>query len=103
MAKKYVDVEILAKDVEQTLNAINNKIFYDDLKIALEVVLRWLRAESAADVQEVRHGEWIHYADCGVTCCSNCNWSIEECYNSNYCPYCGCKMDGGENNDREIL
>ena len=48
----------------------------------------------AADVATVVHGRWIHYPDCGVTRCSHCGWSIEECWESKHCPECGCRMDG---------
>ena len=50
----------------------------------------------AADVDPVVHGRWIHYPDCGVTKCSHCGWSIEECWESKRCPECGAKMDGAE-------
>lgn len=50
----------------------------------------------AADVAPVVHGRWIHYPDCGVTKCSHCGWSIEECWESKRCPECGAKMDGDE-------
>ena len=50
----------------------------------------------AADVAPVVHGRWIHYPDCGVTRCSHCGWSIEECWESKRCPECGAKMDGAE-------
>ena len=47
----------------------------------------------AADVAPVVHGRWIHYPDCGVTRCSHCGWSIEECWESKHCPECGARMD----------
>ena len=47
----------------------------------------------AADVAPVVHGRWIHYPDCGVTRCSHCGWSIEECWESKHCPECGANMD----------
>lgn len=50
----------------------------------------------AADVAPVVHGRWIRYPDCGVTKCSNCGWSIEECWDSDYCPHCGAQMDEKE-------
>ena len=50
----------------------------------------------SADVAPVVHGRWIHYPDCGVTKCSHCGWSIEECWESKRCPECGAKMDGAE-------
>lgn len=49
-----------------------------------------------ADVEKVRHGEWIKapYSEkCGDSYCSECNhfdWS--DC---KYCSNCGAKMDGG--------
>ena len=45
-----------------------------------------------------RTGEWKYEGDCGVTRCSQCGWSIEECIEWDYCPNCGAKM-GGEGND----
>ena len=50
----------------------------------------------SADVAPVVHGRWIHYPDCGVTRCSHCGWSIEECWESKRCPECGAKMEGAE-------
>lgn len=53
----------------------------------------------SADVAPVRHGRWRAYSDCGVTRCSVCDWSIEECVDYKYCPNCGAKMDGGDNDE----
>lgn len=47
----------------------------------------------AAEVVLVVHGKWVRYPDCGVTKCSNCGWSVEECWDSKWCPECGAKMD----------
>lgn len=57
----------------------------------------------AADVAPVRHGRWIiHQAfegkrhNCNECIeCSECNtWFGHDCYaKTNYCPYCGAKMD----------
>ena len=48
--------------------------------------------ERIGRLEPVRHGEWRRYTECGVTRCSVCDWSIEECFSSNYCPNCGAKM-----------
>ena len=58
--------------------------------------LDYIDSEPAAYVAPVVHGRWIHYPDCGVTKCSHCGWSIEECWESKRCPECGAKMDGAE-------
>ena len=55
----------------------------------------------AADVEPVRHGHWvkekpdvlIHW-HCSV--CKNCYYLEEP--NANYCPNCGAKMFGGDEN-----
>ena len=53
--------------------------------------------ERIGKLEPVRHGEWRRYTECGVTRCSVCDWSIEECFSSNYCPNCGAKMDAEVN------
>lgn len=48
----------------------------------------------SADVVPVRHARWISYPEYGVTKCSLCEWDVEECWYSKYCPDCGARMDG---------
>ena len=54
-----------------------------------------------ADVEPLVYARWIYYPDCGVTRCSHCGWSIEECWESKRCPECGAKMDGGDGNETD--
>ena len=60
----------------------------------------------AADVAEVRHGRWLttdaypHHLYCSVcykTYAKNAKWVNELDLPTNYCPNCGAKMDGGDN------
>ena len=61
----------------------------------------------AADVAPVKHGHWIreydccyttpHCSECGETALTKEGTSYDYVYSS-YCPRCGAKMDGGENN-----
>ena len=66
----------------------------------------------AADVAPVVHARWIHsrYEDCSeqfeLVKCSQCN---HEAYamafyvrGGNYCPNCGAKMDGGDNDAKSV-
>ena len=61
---------------------------------------RFIDAIPAADVVEVRHGHWIEqpldFDLCGVAYyqCSKCG--KEQQTPSNYCQFCGAKMDGGK-------
>lgn len=74
-------------------------------------VLREVSDAPAADVAPVVHARWIHsrYEDCSeqfeLVKCSQCN---HEAYamafyvrGGNYCPNCGAKMDGGDNDEAD--
>lgn len=51
----------------------------------------------AADVAPVVHGKWKHYKN-GIAYCSECEMEAVE-DGTDYCPNCGCKMDGGESHE----
>jgi hypothetical protein len=66
----------------------------------------------AADVVEVKHGEWEYeqldeYKYYKVTCpyCNAEYWGNYDAYNEpddfNYCPNCGAKMDGDRRDENE--
>lgn len=72
-----------------------------------EICTQEINSIPAADVAPVVHARWIHsrYEDCSeqfeLVKCSQCN---HEAYamafyvrGGNYCPVCGAKMDGGDN------
>lgn len=76
-----------------------------EVDITVESVVSKLRKLPIADVQSVKHGEWLdlwieddEMTDGGfmVNQCSVCK---DEMYygRPNYCPNCGAKMDGDEN------
>lgn len=67
----------------------------------VDATIRMVKAIPAADVVEVRHGEWIKKED-GHYVCSECGrtrpydestYAIEN-WACNYCHWCGAKMDG---------
>ena len=60
-----------------------------------------IKAVPSADVVEVRHGHWIEYDDITISCeCSVCgekfNLYEDDVFGYPYCPNCGAKMDGKE-------
>lgn len=65
-------------------------------------VKRVLIQAPAADVEEVRHGEWKHSMEVGQTYnyhywnCSLCGASAFTSGYEKYCHECGAKMDGGK-------
>lgn len=78
-----------------------------------EDVIASIENAPAANVQEIKYGKWIETQEplgwCDVDCaeCSVCHesWIIDEDSSIDdyecmwhYCPNCGAKMDGGNNN-----
>lgn len=51
-----------------------------------------------ADVEPVRHGHWIEDKYGPVFECSECGYATDYLL-TNYCPECGAKMDGKENDN----
>ena len=64
--------------------------------IDADVVISDIKGMKAADVAPVRHGQWL----CVDTdteqffLCNRCK--KKEYWESDYCPNCGCLMDGGD-------
>lgn len=81
---RYIDAEALERAVSRPSLFDINK---DDV-IALIV------EQPAADVEEVRHGEWTKSSPYNrFMNCSSCGFGQNHT-TFNYCPNCGAKMDG---------
>lgn len=70
----------------------------------IESVLEYVENLPAADVAPVVHGEWLlrhigagHYWECSVCHTNPCIYVTEH---TKFCPNCGARMDGGNENDR---
>ena len=70
---------------------------FSDMISAYDVILL-----PAADVAPVRHGRWekkrglYSCSECGKTCPYDVQADVIEYWACNYCPNCGCRMDGGD-------
>ena len=78
---------------------------------AIDTAIEELDKLPAADVQEVKHGEWVRVSDGdqyeGCYFCSECkeeyfNPSDDENMLPNFCPNCGAKMDGKDGKNENI-
>lgn len=70
--------------------------FGDDGFVEIPMVYCELMEVAPADVAPVRHGHWIvidaeEPRRYGCSECKRLSWHME-----NYCPFCGSKMDGGD-------
>lgn len=90
---EYIDREELL-ELYETGNTVIDKVGV----VPLQVIRQNIMDMPAADVAPVVHGRWImHDDEFGLTCeCSACH--IETMGDGNYCPNCGAKMDGGNQN-----
>ena len=100
---EYIEREALCKILENWRDAHAD---VDDEQGCglLEDVIWEVDAQPAADVAPVVHGNWEYIPQTLNTLsqfrCPVCGWwsldpSIDGAYN--YCPNCGAKMDGGDN------
>lgn len=90
--KEYIDKTALMKTVHTGMNIIE--------------VMQAIIDEPAADVVEVRHGEWEIYQAIGSFALNGdfnvLSWRCSVCGGIStlylkFCPNCGAKMDGGVN------
>ena len=126
MAKKYIGVWQTLNIIDRMLKKENKEYGITDVSFALERIKSYIQKLPAADVQEVKHGEWSDemiskngYKIVETTTgslvipskytyvpdhqlgfqCSSCGALMKN--KTTYCGNCGAKMDGkdGENND----
>lgn len=88
---RYIDANILMQDIDE--RGADFWCSSVDICNAKKIVSE----QPTADVQEMRHGEWLG------DMCSMCGGDALEdsdeaetygTIHSNYCPHCGAKMDG---------
>ena len=66
-----------------------------------EAIKNIINSIPAADVTPVRHGRWekqrgiYSCSECGTTCPYDVQADVIEYWTCNYCPNCGCRIDGG--------
>lgn len=88
MPKEYIEREKLMAELQKKVELSHNAM----RAVTEEDFEDIINDMPAADVVEVKHGQWID-GKCGhYKICSECN-QIADFY-FDYCPNCGAKMDG---------
>lgn len=94
---RYIDVEPLEDKLKEHIRKTESELMLG----ALSTFLRLLDITPTADVVPVRHVRWEEINDLFLYRCSVCG---EEFYieigtpqENRYCPHCGARMDGGNN------
>ena len=90
---EYIDREAMLEQI-----ARRESLMVGDKMISIDALREFIMNRPVADVEEVKHGHWIYYPECGVTKCSVCHRSVEECVEYPRCMFCGAYVDEkGEN------
>lgn len=102
---EYVSRELLKKRFKKRLEWLKKDI-HDEYSGALydccEVDTDLIDEIPSADVTPVRHGQWkkqsglYSCSECGKTCPYDVQADVIEYWACNYCPNCGCRLDGGD-------
>lgn len=92
---RLIDADKLYKEVEDGMSG--NKQGFESLKnIFLGAFCQLINEQPTVDAEPVKHGEWIYSQKLCSAKCSICSAVAITC--SQYCPYCGAKMEEGEEN-----
>lgn len=103
---RLIDADEMVQRLEERLKELDKKdvhiaedsngffdILIDHLMLGSEIrtLREWINKQPTIEAEPVRHGRW---EDCSSGwMCSRC--SFTQIKDSNYCPNCGAKMDGG--------
>lgn len=98
---EYIERESLVEDIKQYSHGRINGDAIEKMGLQfvneMSSIQRIVEKQPAADVAEVKHGEWIDKKFFGVNImvCSICECMCEVARfeNFGYCPNCGAKMD----------
>lgn len=100
---RYIDVDKLIetlREIQGTYSPSLTKATNEAIDLGLSLAMRLVRKEPTADVVEVKRGYWYEIdSDVGweLVGCSVCGKEYSLCDGedrTDYCPYCGAKMDG---------
>ena len=96
---RYIDADKLLDDVRR-IESVNKGGFFHDVIKQILLSMEWLIGrQQPAEVEPVRHGQWIeHNDDDTVHChCSVCEWEShwyeDDVYGMPRCPNCGARME----------
>ena len=88
---EYIEREALLKHSHIGMTRVSDTEWQKGYWDGVDDMAEYIREEPAADVAEVKHGEWISYGLRNPQCSLCRNYNIEK---SRFCPKCGGRMDG---------
>lgn len=83
------------------IKATYEELYWNESTAA--AVRAFLIKQPRVDAVEVVHGRWIISSDGYYPYCSECKEEPKHGEMTNYCPNCGAKIDGGNNDGRKFI
>lgn len=75
---------------------------FNDVAKGLRIACKAIGEIKEVDTEPVRHGRWNYRHEDDWCYCTACGTDAEgsdgECLETDYCPHCGARMDGGDDN-----
>ena len=93
---EYIDRDAALREIER-----REARMVGDKRVSVDAMKSFIKNRPATDVAPVVYGRWIEqekYTFGTMYDCSICgNRILDNGHSWNYCPNCGAKMDGGDN------
>ena len=93
---EYIDRDAALREIER-----REARMVGDKRVSVDAMKSFIKTRPATDVAPVVYGRWIEqekYTFGTMYDCSICgNRILDNGHSWNYCPNCGAKMDGGDN------
>ena len=97
---RLIDAEKIAEVLNRYLAQLRNSGISVGLRMGINTCLTFINNANTIEADPVRQGRWETNSDrpdsliCSVCKCGFDMWKHDP---HNYCPNCGAKMDGGDN------
>ena len=97
---RLIDAENLAEVLNRYLAQLRNSGISVGLRMGINTCLTFINNANTIEAEPLKRGQWETNSDrpdsliCSVCKCGFDMWKHDP---HNYCPNCGAKMDGGDN------
>ena len=100
--KEYIEkeaaIELLRDNINLPIDSGTARAYWTRVVEIKDALIGYIAKIPAADVAEVRHGEWKMSESGAIYFCNKCKYLAmpREARGWNFCPNCGARMDGGK-------
>ena len=96
---EYIEREALLKHAHIGMTRVSDTEWQQGYWDGVDDMAEYIREQPAADVEEVRHGEWEYPFNRDIAKCTVCDFCVQDKINNvsemyKFCPSCGADMRG---------